>query len=458
MSRLYAIDGLRGLAALALLVYHSRSSFWVGINATYREHGLAPNLNAWIGYLTAPFSFGGLGVTLFFVLSGFCIHRRGARNLASSNPPHDSKTIALYIGGFCKTGGIETFVKDLLVAIDAPTILRRLIIWGRPARQNALLQEVVMSGVKVHRSPWIWGCRWNLPDYLLFLCSFRIVKRADIVVFKKPPPTRILGWLRRINAKASFVLVTPYKPSEYWREKTGAPTGDQFDLIITQSLEGRKDLIELGYRGDIEVVPYIPPAAFSATPAPHNFDKHNFKLGFLGRIEPQKNLSYLLDCYAKLCELDLGYTMELHVFGDGSEMDILKRLSEDLGLKHVYFHGLVEQHLTPNAIDSCDLFLITSKTEGQCLVALETLSRGRPIVATPVGALPEVLANPIFGRIGPPDDVNTFAEVVRLLIDEVRLSRDNHTLIQKTFTSQFGRDSISEKYSLIFARLLARER
>ncbi|HEX4139554.1 MAG TPA: acyltransferase [Candidatus Methylacidiphilales bacterium] len=84
LDRVSSIDALRGLAALSVVIYHAREIFWVGLAATYARHGLRFDFNAWLGYLSAPFSYGGLGVTLFFVLSGYCIHRRGALALAEN--------------------------------------------------------------------------------------------------------------------------------------------------------------------------------------------------------------------------------------------------------------------------------------------------------------------------------------------------------------------------------------
>ena len=83
LRRMTSIDGLRGLAALAVLGYHARSTFWVGTKQNVQEYGLSFNLDSWCGYLTLPFSPGGLGIILFFVLSGYCIHRRGARQIAA---------------------------------------------------------------------------------------------------------------------------------------------------------------------------------------------------------------------------------------------------------------------------------------------------------------------------------------------------------------------------------------
>lgn len=83
-GRLSSIDALRGLAALVVVLYHARGSWWIGASETYRHYGLSLNVNAWLGYISVPLSLGNLGVTLFFVLSGYCIHRRGANLLAAN--------------------------------------------------------------------------------------------------------------------------------------------------------------------------------------------------------------------------------------------------------------------------------------------------------------------------------------------------------------------------------------
>jgi peptidoglycan/LPS O-acetylase OafA/YrhL len=81
LHRVSAIDALRGLAALLVLFYHARGMFWIGFSQTWHQYGLHPDFNALLGYLSVPLSYGSLGVTLFFVLSGYCIHRRGAGQL-----------------------------------------------------------------------------------------------------------------------------------------------------------------------------------------------------------------------------------------------------------------------------------------------------------------------------------------------------------------------------------------
>src|SRR6266516_1400991 len=77
-SSLADIDMLRGMAALVVAAYHTRETTWVGIREFWNLHGLHAEPQAILGYVTFPLIWGFIGVPIFFVLSGYCIHRSQA--------------------------------------------------------------------------------------------------------------------------------------------------------------------------------------------------------------------------------------------------------------------------------------------------------------------------------------------------------------------------------------------
>jgi peptidoglycan/LPS O-acetylase OafA/YrhL len=77
-GRLQSIDALRGVAALGVVLYHA---VWQAGNA------LPNNLFRWpVKLLQFVSSFGYIGVFLFFVISGFCIHLQWAKSRANQQP------------------------------------------------------------------------------------------------------------------------------------------------------------------------------------------------------------------------------------------------------------------------------------------------------------------------------------------------------------------------------------
>ena len=88
-NKLYFLHGIRGLAALYVLIGHSRWLLWEG----YSNYIL--NLNQYsafdkiLVYLFSMFKFGDEAVLVFFILSGFVIHLKYSRNLINNNTQFD---------------------------------------------------------------------------------------------------------------------------------------------------------------------------------------------------------------------------------------------------------------------------------------------------------------------------------------------------------------------------------
>jgi glycosyltransferase involved in cell wall biosynthesis len=361
-------------------------------------------------------------------------------------------------GGFTPPGGIESFIHSLSPTLAAEEHEVCLVCWGP---QSRLLDEIARCGVIVRRQSFRWGCRLSIPDLMLAVrYGMQAVLAHDAVIFTKLPPALLLSSMRRIARRGtcrSFIYVTPYRPKEMWREaRPAATTLNAFDSIIVQTPGFADELRDLGYRGLVETIPLIPPKTGSICPLPARDDC--IRVGFLGRLVPQKNLAYLLDAMGHLVDghgtsAPGSWSWELHLFGGGPARQELEAAAAAKGLQtRIHFHGPVPHDSVHAAIDRCHLFAFSSVSEGQCLAALEILSRGRPIVATPVGAFPEFLTTPELGRLAPLDDATQFAAALTQVGSALMQGVLTPQAVQSRFTALFPRVDIVSKYREFLSR------
>ena len=128
-----------------------------------------------------------------------------------------------------------------------------------------------------------------------------------------------------------------------------------------------------------------------------------------GRLEEQKGHDVLFEALSRLVKNGLDFT--LIVAGDGSRRSWLEQQALSLGLSpRVQFVGQLED--VGSLLAASDAVLLPSRWEGLPLVLLEAMARGRPIVATAVGGVGDVLTDGVNGTLVPAGDVEALAEAL----------------------------------------------
>jgi D-inositol-3-phosphate glycosyltransferase len=120
----------------------------------------------------------------------------------------------------------------------------------------------------------------------------------------------------------------------------------------------------------------------------------------VGRIEPLKGLDRLIEAFSILARPDKKL---LIIGGDeysGTEISRLKELAAQLGVgEKVIFKGTVKQDILPFYYAAADVTAVASYYESFCLIILESLACGTPVVSTNVGVAGQVIVNGQNGKV-----------------------------------------------------------
>jgi glycosyltransferase involved in cell wall biosynthesis len=155
-------------------------------------------------------------------------------------------------------------------------------------------------------------------------------------------------------------------------------------------------------------------------------------IGTVGRLAALKRQDVLLRGFARLRHP----TARLLIVGDGPAREELVGLAAGLGVTdRVVFAGYRER--PERALAAMDVFALTSDSEGMPLAILEAWAAGKPVVATRVGGVPELIADGRTGLLFPAgNDVALAQHLDRLLTDPSQATR----------LGAAGRETVRDRY------------
>ncbi len=160
-------------------------------------------------------------------------------------------------------------------------------------------------------------------------------------------------------------------------------------------------------------------------------------VGVVARLEPEKGHPTLLEAWPAV--LDAVPNAHLLVVGEGSQRALLEAQAAALGLlgdqPSVTFTGRRDD--VPAVTAALDVAVLPSYREAQGLSILEAMALSRPVVASAVGGIPEMIEHGRTGLLVPPRDPDVLAaSIVRLLTDHPyadTLARAGHDLVHERF-------------------------
>lgn len=285
-----------------------------------------------------------------------------------------------------------------LVRDGAPTKIQRQPLYLIAAALYILLGTVQLFWVCWRKRPDLLHVNWPFPHALMALPASKLLRIPMVFSFH--------GAELLLARKFGFV-------AKMLRWMLPMAQGVTANSSFTRSLIGKL------YDGEVQVIPYG--LTIEAKPAQRRQPGEVPTLLFVGRLDERKGLRYLLEALPLILQQQ---SVRLRIVGKGILEAELIQQCQALGLESVVdFLGFVSKEELADEYARCDVFvlpaIIDSKgdTEGLGIVMIEALAHGKPVVATEVGGIPDVIVSGQTGILVQQKDPQALKQAILELLE-----------------------------------------
>ena len=118
----------------------------------------------------------------------------------------------------------------------------------------------------------------------------------------------------------------------------------------------------------------------------------------------------------------------------------------------MFFLG--ERADVPALLQTANLVVVPSRWEGLPMAALEAMAAGKPIIATSVGGLAEIIEDGVTGFLVPPEDPKRLAESIASLLRSTDMATCVGTRAREFVQTHFSIDLMTDRILGLYGELL----
>ena len=335
------------------------------------------------------------------------------------------------------------------------------------------LKKVQLKGIKAVTIPFLVRRLNPAYDLLAFICLILLFhKEKPAIVHTHTSKAGFLGRLAARLARVPIIVHTPhghvffgYFGSLKTRmfillEKLAAGITDKIVAVTNREKEdykyykiAREDKFVVINSGvELGIFRELPHGELEDFKRTLGIPDNSLIVGTAGRLEPVKGPEYLIEAAKKVLSK---YPQAYFIFaGDGPLRQKLENRAHELGIKNNTLFLGWRRDVT-KVISIYDIFAFPSLNEGMGRVLVEAMALGKPIVASDVGGIPDLVTHGINGFLVPPKNPERLAAYIQILLGD-KERRAKMGAEGKAMAGIFGKDIMLESIAKLYDDLSAK--